>query len=74
MIAASHNMDHTAMDVLMEYVEWKSATVARRCVGVYASAAAAGMKHSCETAFIEADALPLSEELACSYTASPRPN
>ena len=27
--AASHNMDGTAMNVLMEYVGWKSAAVAR---------------------------------------------
>ena len=26
--AASHNMDGTTMDVLVEYVGWKSATVA----------------------------------------------
>ncbi|CAM9376086.1 unnamed protein product, partial [Laminaria digitata] len=56
--AASHNMDGTAMDVLMEYVGWKSATTARRYVGVTASAAVAGAKRSRETAFIEADALP----------------
>ncbi|CAN0147179.1 unnamed protein product, partial [Laminaria digitata] len=30
--AASHNMDGTAMDVLMEYVGWKSSTTARRYV------------------------------------------
>ena len=67
--AASHNMDGTAIDVLMEYVGWKSAAVARRYVGVTASAAAAGVKRSRETAFIEADALPLSEQFARSYTA-----
>ena len=55
--AASHSMDGTAMEVLMEYVGWKSAAVARRYVGVTASAAAAGVKRSRETAFIEADAL-----------------
>ena len=37
--AASHHMDGTAMDVLMEYVGWKSAAVASRYVGVTASAA-----------------------------------
>ena len=67
--AASHNIDGTAMDFLMEYVGWKSAAVARRYVGVTASAAAAGVKRSRETAFIEADALPLSEQFARSYTA-----
>ena len=36
--AASFNMEVTAMDVLMEYVGWKSATVTRRYVGVTASA------------------------------------
>ncbi|CAN0557611.1 unnamed protein product [Laminaria digitata] len=70
--AASHNMDGTAMDVLMEYVGWKSATTARRYVGVTASAAVAGAKRSRETAFIEADALPLSEQFARSHTAFPR--
>ena len=67
--AASHNMDGTAIDVIMEYVGWKSAAVARRYVGVTASAAAAGVKRSRETAFIEADALPWSEQFARSYTA-----
>ena len=32
-------MDGTTMDVLMEYVGWKSAAVAARYVGVMASAA-----------------------------------
>ena len=67
--AASHSMDGTAMEVLMEYVGWKSAAVARRYVGVTASAVAAGVKRSRETAFIGADALPLSEKFARSYTA-----
>ena len=67
--AASHNMDGTAMDVLMEYVGWKSAAVARRYVGVTASAAAAGVKRSRETAFIETGALPLSDQFPRSYTA-----
>ena len=62
------------MDVLMEYVGWKSATVARRYVGVTASAAAAGTKRSRETAFIEADALPLSERFLRSHTAFSRAN
>ena len=65
----SHNTDGTAMDVLMEYVGWKSATVARRYVGVTAPAEAAGMKRSRETAFIEADALPLSEWFVRSHKA-----
>ena len=67
--AAIHNMDGTAMDILKEYVGWKSAAVARRYVGVTASAVAAGVKRSRETAFIGADALPLSEQFARSYTA-----
>ena len=45
---ASHNMDGTAIDVLMEYVGRTSATVPRRYVEVLASAAAAGMKRSRE--------------------------
>ena len=65
----SHNMDGTDMDVLMEYVGWKLAAVARRYVGVTASVAAAGVKRSRETAFIEANALPLSGQFARSYTA-----
>lgn len=42
--AASHSMDDPAMDVLMEYVGWKFATVARRHVraNTVTSAAAAG--------------------------------
>ena len=65
--AASRNMDGTAMDVLMKYVGWKFATVARRYLGVTASAAASRMKRSRATAFIEADALPLSERV-CAFT------
>ena len=72
--AASNNLDGTAIDVLMESVGWKSATVARRYVGVTASAAAAGMKCSRETAFMEADTLPLSERFVLSHTAFPRAN
>ena len=67
-------MDGTATDVLMGCVGWKSATVARRYVGVAASAAAAGVTRSRETAFIEADALPLFEQFARSHTAFPREN
>lgn len=66
--AASHNMDGTAMNVLMEYAGWKSATIARKYVGVTSSAAAAGVKRSRETASIEADALPLFEQFERSYT------
>ncbi|CAM9525004.1 unnamed protein product [Laminaria digitata] len=55
--AASHSIDGTAMDVLMEYA------------GVTASAAVAGAKRSRETTFIEADALPLSEQFTRSHTA-----
>ena len=54
--AASHYMDGTAMDVLMEYVGWKFACVASRYAEATASATAAGMKkRSRETAFVEAD-------------------
>ena len=53
----------------MEYVGWKSASVARRYVGATASAAAVGAKRSRETAFIEADALPLSDQFTRSHTA-----
>ena len=72
--AASHSMDGTTTDVLMGYVGWKSATVARRSVEVTASTAAAGVKRSRGSAFIEADALPLSEQLARSHTTLPRAN
>ena len=67
-------MDGTAMDVRMEYMGWTSVTVTRRYVGVKASAAAAGMKCSRETALMEADALPLSEQFMRSHTAFPRAN
>lgn len=40
--AASHNMDGTAMDALMEYVGWKSTPVSRRYVGQTASAGGSG--------------------------------
>ena len=74
--AASHNMDGTARDVLMEYVGmgWKSVTLARRYVGVIASAAAVGMKRSREMAFIEADAVPLFEQFVRSHMAFPGVN
>ena len=73
--AASHHMDGTAMDVLMEYVGLTSAAVAGRYVGVTASAAGSrGAKRSCDTAFIDADALPLSEGFEDSYAAFPRDN
>ena len=68
-------MDGTAMDVLMEYVGWKSPVVASRYVGVTASAASSkGTKRSRDTAFIDADALPLSEGFAESYAAFRRDN
>ena len=74
--AASYIMDATAMGVLMN--TWggvKSAAVVQiRTVGVTASAAAAGVKHSREPASIEADALSLSEQFARSCTASRRAN
>ena len=69
--AASHNIDGTTMYVMMQYVGWKSATVARRYVGATASVAVAGVKRSRETAFIEADALPPSEQFVRAHTASP---
>ena len=40
---------------------------ARRHVRMTASAAAAGVKRSLDTVFIDADALPLSEQFASSY-------
>lgn len=43
----------------------------RRYIGATASTAVAGVKRSRETAFIETDVLPLSEQFACSYTAFP---
>ena len=47
---ASHDMDGTAMDVLVEYVGWKSAAVTGRHVGVTASAAESrGAKRSRDT-------------------------
>ena len=73
--AASHHMDGTAMDVLMEYVGWKSAAVAGRYVGVTASAAGSrGAKRSRDTAFIDADALLLLEGFGDSYAAFSRDN
>ena len=48
------------MDVLMEYVGWRSAAVAVRYVAVTASTAMPrATKHSRDTAFIDADASPL---------------
>lgn len=40
--AASRNMDGTTMDIRMEYMGWKSATVSCSYVGVTARAAATG--------------------------------
>ena len=55
--AASHHMDGTAMDVLLEYVGWRSVAVASRYVGMTASASAPnGTERSRDTAFIQADA------------------
>ena len=63
------------MDVLLEYVGWKSAAVAGSYVGVTASAAGSrGAKRSRDSAFIDADALPLSEGFGDSYAAFPRDN
>ena len=73
--AASHHMDGTAMDVLMEDAGLKSAAVAGRYVGVTASAAGSrGAKRSRDTAFIDADALPLSKGFGDAYAAFPRDN
>ena len=50
------------MDVLMEYVGWRSAAVLGRYAGVTASAAmSGGTKRSCDTASIDTDVLSLSE-------------
>ena len=70
--AASRSMDGTAMDVLMEDVGWNSGTGSRRYVGMTASVAAAGVKHSRGTAFIEAPARPLPKQFSRSYAAFPR--
>ena len=72
--AARHNMDGTTVDTLTEYVGWKSATVGRRYVAVTASASAAGVNRSRETAFIEAEALPLSEQFVRSRAAFAQAN
>lgn len=48
-------MDGTALDVLVEYIGWKSTSVARRYVGQTASAVRPGAnKRSRDTAFLEA--------------------
>ena len=52
----------------------KSATVAYRYVGVTASVTAAGVKGARDTAFIGADALPLSEQCGRSHTTFPGVN
>ena len=52
----------------------KSGTVARSYVGIATSAAAAGVKRSRDKAFIDADALPLPEQVTSSYAAFPRNN
>lgn len=43
---------------------WKFATDARRYVGSTVLAAVAGVKSSSESSFVEADVLPLTEQLA----------
>lgn len=55
------------MDVIIEYVGWNPATVASGYVGVTTSATAAGMMCARVTAFLGADALPLSVHCAVSY-------
>ena len=63
------------MDVLTEYVGWRSAAVAGRHEGVTASAAMSrGAKRSRCTAFVDAGALPLSNGLVESYAAFPGDN
>ena len=64
---ASRNMDLTAMGVLKEYVGRNCTSLARRYVGVTASAAAAGVKRSLEKAFIEADD-PTAARTVCTFT------
>ena len=60
------------MDVLVEYVGGRYAVVAGRCVGVTMTAAMPeGAKCSRNTAFIDLDALPLSEGSGESYAAFP---
>ena len=66
-------MDGTAMNVLMAYVGWRSPAVASIYVGVTASVPpSSGAKRSRDTAFIQADALPLSAGFGKAYTAFPR--
>ena len=55
-------MDGTTIDVLRKHIGWKSSAMASRFVEVTASAAASrGTKRPRDTAFIQADILPLSE-------------
>lgn len=72
--AASHSMDGVALDVLTEYM-WSEVRNRRTqicmLIGVTVSVAAAGVKLSCETAFIKAAALPLSEQFTRLYAAFP---
>ena len=73
--AASHHMVGATMDVLMEYVGWKSAAVAGRYAGATASASGSrGAKRSRDAAFIDADTLPLSGGCGDSYATFPRDN
>lgn len=67
--AASHNTDGTAaMDVLIEYVGWKSKPAARRYVGQTGLAVGQGAsKRSRDVAFIAVDATPLSKEVMSSH-------
>ena len=71
--AASHNMDGTTMDPVVEYVGWSpEPSHAEAYSRGTASAAAAGVKRSRETAFIEAAALPLSKTVCTSIHSVPR--
>ena len=65
--AAGHNMDGTAIDVLMEFVGRNSATVLRRYVEVTASGAAAGMKRSRENG-VHRGGRPTAVRAVCSLT------
>ena len=67
--------DGTAMDVFMKCVGWRSSTVPSIFIEVTQSTAASrGTTRLRDTAFIEADALPLSEGFVGSYASFPRGN
>ena len=68
-IAAGHNMDGMAIDVLMEYEGRKSGTVSRRYVKLTVSAAAGGMKRPRENG-IHRGGHPTAIRAVCAFTYS----